>query len=170
MNVLEIGCGEAPELEHSTRLDARKLPGIDLVQSAVDLSNLDDASFDRVVAKDVIEHISWQDVPAALAEWMRVLRSGGALEVETPNGRELVAQMMAPQDPDLPRWKQRGVPESDWQRFCRTAFGHQDYPENLHRSYFTRPWLAELLMAAGAAKVDTLEYSLQRFRLSAMKP
>ncbi len=166
MSVLEIGSGDAPEVDGSTRLDVRSMAGIDLVQPATDLSNLDDDTFDRVIARDVIEHLGWRDVPVALREWMRVVRPGGVLEVETPNALELAQQIVSPEDPELPRHRN----EPDWERFARTAYGHQDYPENWHGCYFTRSWLAELLTQAGAASVETLSYSLQRFRLAAVKP
>lgn len=166
MRVLEIGCGDRPEVDGSERLDARSDVGATYVQSALDLSNLESDSFDRVLARDVVEHLGWRDVPKALSEWLRVVKPGGTLEVETPNALEVALQVVAADDPLLRRHKG----ESDWERFCRTAFGHQDYPENAHRAYFTRRWLAELLEQAGAATVETLDYSLERFRLAAVKP
>lgn len=166
MKVLEIGCGDSPETADSVRLDIRPVLHVTYLQSAVDLSNLESASFDRVLAKDVIEHIGWRDVPRALREWLRVLRPAGELEVETPNAFELAMQILGVTDVDLPRWKG----EPDWQRFSRTAFGHQDYPQNAHLSYFTVPWLTGLLADAGAVKVDTLWSNVCRFRLRAVAP
>jgi predicted SAM-dependent methyltransferase len=166
VRILEIGCGEKPEHDDSTRLDIRELPGINLVQSATDLSNIGDGSYDRVIARDVIEHLGWRVVPATLKEWLRVVAPGGVLEVETPNALELSQQIVAPESEHLRRHKG----ESDWERFSRTCFGHQDIAENTHACYFTRAWLAELLLAAGAVSVETLNYSLERFRLAAVAP
>lgn len=164
MKALEIGCGDVQTVgfEH---LDSRPLPGVDHVQSAVDLSNLPSDTYDLVIAKDVVEHLSWWDVPTALGEWLRVVRPGGHLVVETPNAEELVQLIANPSAAGLRRWGG----ESDWQRFSRVAYGHQDYPENFHGCYFTPEWLEELLLDAGAAKVETLHRDLFRFQLRATK-
>src|SRR5699024_2298472 len=45
----------------------------------------DDGSFDRVLCLDVLEHLSFDDQTAAVAEMARVLRSGGELFVSVPN-------------------------------------------------------------------------------------
>lgn len=166
MKALEIGCGteltREPGWEH---LDARDLPHVEHVQDARDLSNFADGSFDLVVAKDVIEHLPWRDVEPALAEWLRVVTFGGHLEVETPNAAELVELITNPGDPLLRRW---GA-ESDWERFSRVAYGHQDYLENFHGCYFTPAWLEELLVKAGASAVEQVHCDLYRFRLRATK-
>ncbi len=164
MRRLEIGCGDDPT-EGFEHLDCRPLPHVQHVQSAVDLSNFPDETFDVVVAKDIIEHLSWWDVPAALGEWMRVVKAGGHLEVETPNAHELVELIARPHDPGLQRWNS----ESDWQRFSRVAYGHQDYPENFHGCYFTPEWLQDLLLKSGASAVDTMWSNLFRFRLRATR-
>lgn len=166
MRVLEIGCGTTPTVADGwVHLDARELPHIEHVQSCVDLGNFADGSFDLIVAKDVIEHLSWRDVPKALREWWRVLDTNGHLEVETPNAAELVDLIANPQSPGLQRWRN----ETDWERFCRVTFGHQDYPENAHLSYFTKDWLVGLLIAAGFRDIDVVFENLLRFRLRATR-
>ena len=44
-----------------------------------------DASFDRALCLDVLEHLAFEDQPRALAELFRVLRPGGELLVSVPN-------------------------------------------------------------------------------------
>src|SRR5207244_10383553 len=44
-----------------------------------------DASFDRALCLDVLEHLSYEDQPRALAELHRVLRKDGELLVSVPN-------------------------------------------------------------------------------------
>jgi SAM-dependent methyltransferase len=44
-----------------------------------------DASFDRALCLDVLEHLTFEEQPRALAELHRVLRPGGELLVSVPN-------------------------------------------------------------------------------------
>lgn len=160
MKVLELGCGDAPTLKDGwEHLDLRDLPHIKYVQSAVDLSNFDDDSFNMIVTKDMIEHLSWREVPKALSEWLRV---APIVEIETPNAIEVLNLLHSDYEP---RWNK----ESDWQRFSRVLFGHQDYPENTHKCYFTVGWLEELLHEAGASFVKIITENPRSFRLRAYR-
>ncbi|RYU77892.1 class I SAM-dependent methyltransferase [Hymenobacter persicinus] len=96
--ILEIGCSGGPLLQRLTRTGYSDLTGIDVSEtgiavaqqrgianvSCMDGAHLDfpDASFDLVIASDVLEHI--QDEAQALREWTRVLRPGGQLLVFVP--------------------------------------------------------------------------------------
>lgn len=165
MRALEIGCGAVHPKDGWDYLDSRNLPNVTYVQSAADLGNIDTGIYDLVVARDVIEHLPWRQVPQALQEWVRVVKPGGHVEVETPNALELAEMILHPGNTALPRWGR----ESDWQRLSRTAYGHQDFPENFHGCYFTREWLTQLLIDAGACEVQTVHYNLSRMRLRGVK-
>lgn len=96
--ILEIGCSGGPLLQRLTNQGYTDLTGIDVSEagiavaqlrgipnvSCMDGANLDfpDASFDLVVASDVLEHI--QDEGQALRDWARVLRSGGQILIFVP--------------------------------------------------------------------------------------
>lgn len=96
--ILEIGCSGGPLLQRLSAQGYRHLTGIDVSEagiavaqargipnvSCMDGAHLDfpDASFDLVIASDVLEHI--QDEAQALREWTRVLRPGGQLVVFVP--------------------------------------------------------------------------------------
>jgi SAM-dependent methyltransferase len=68
--------------------------------SMVDLSQYPDATFDLVYSGQSIEHVTEAEGDHVLAEVHRVLRPGGHLALDTPNGR--VTRMQQPEfvDPD----------------------------------------------------------------------
>jgi ubiquinone/menaquinone biosynthesis C-methylase UbiE len=73
----------AIEISRETLAD---VPGVDLRQGDVTKLPWPDASFDRILFGDVIEHLSPADADAALREFQRVLRPGGFVLVHTaPN-------------------------------------------------------------------------------------
>jgi SAM-dependent methyltransferase len=88
--VLDAGCGEGVIVEEYAQRLA--ITGVDANYSSerVTLGSLTslpfpDASFDRALCLDVLEHLSYEEQPRALAELFRVLRSGGELFVSVPN-------------------------------------------------------------------------------------
>jgi SAM-dependent methyltransferase len=88
--VLDAGCGEGVLVdEYAQRL---RIEGIDPNYSSptVRTGSLTalpyaDGSFDRALCLDVLEHLSFDDQPKALAELHRVLKPGGELLVSVPN-------------------------------------------------------------------------------------
>ena len=103
--VLDAGCGRGEVLLACAQRGA-SVTGVDYAEAAVELSretlagieaadvrrgdvtNLEfaDASFDRVLFGDVIEHLDREQADAALREFHRILRPGGKVVVHTaPN-------------------------------------------------------------------------------------
>lgn len=95
--VLDLGCGGGAllpiiGLDRSIGIDLqasglahtrRRFPKVPMVCGSADRLALRDGSVDAITLQHVIEHL--EDVPAALAEWHRVLTPGGTLLVQTPN-------------------------------------------------------------------------------------
>ena len=88
--VLDAGCGEGVIVdEYAERL---AITGLDANYSSPRVTQgslvhlpFPDASFDRALCLDVLEHLAYEDQPRALAELFRVLRPGGELLVSVPN-------------------------------------------------------------------------------------
>ncbi|ODS53627.1 MAG: hypothetical protein ABS36_13455 [Acidobacteria bacterium SCN 69-37] len=88
--VLDAGCGEGVIVEEfAGRL---QIEGIDPNYSSARVRTgsltalpYDAATFDRALCLDVLEHLSFEDQPRALAELHRVIVPGGELLVTVPN-------------------------------------------------------------------------------------
>ena len=88
--VLDAGCGEQP-LRREIEARGATYAGLDVEQNragTVDVIAplwrvpLPDASFDVILATEVLEHVA--DLEGAFAEMARLLRSGGAVVITTP--------------------------------------------------------------------------------------
>jgi SAM-dependent methyltransferase len=96
--VLDAGCGEGILVdEYADRL---AIEGIDPNYSsshvrAGSLTALPfaDASFDRALCLDVLEHLTFDEQPRAVAELRRVLRSGGEVLISVPNLAHLQSRL-----------------------------------------------------------------------------
>jgi SAM-dependent methyltransferase len=73
---------------------ARELfPGLDFQLANVARLPFDDASFDKAVAADLVEHLDDETFRAMLHETRRVLRPGGTLSIYTPNPRHPIERL-----------------------------------------------------------------------------
>jgi SAM-dependent methyltransferase len=88
--VLDAGCGEGVIVdEYAGRL---RITGVDANYASAHVMTgslmalpFPDASFDRALCLDVLEHLAFEDQPRALAELHRVIAPGGELFVSIPN-------------------------------------------------------------------------------------
>ena len=88
--VLDAGCGEGILVEEYA--DRLAIVGVDANYSSARVEHgvltalpFADASYDRALCLDVLEHLSYDEQPRALAELHRVLIPGGELLVSVPN-------------------------------------------------------------------------------------
>lgn len=88
--VLDAGCGEGVLVDEYTGRLA--IEGVDANYSSERVRNASltalpyaDASFDRALCLDVLEHLTFDEQPRALAELHRVVRPGGEVLVSVPN-------------------------------------------------------------------------------------
>lgn len=82
------------DAEEQAIAKARSLfPELEFVQADVAQLPLEDDSFDKAVAGDLVEHLDERTFRAMLAELRRVLVAGGTLSIYTPNPRHLIERL-----------------------------------------------------------------------------
>ena len=101
-----------------------------------------DNSVEEVIAKDVIEHVSWRRVEALLKDIHRILKPGGRLYVQVPDLEAIAKKVIL--SPDFKYGDLEGFKAiSYW------VYGAQDYRDNYHKAGFTIPTLKRLLESIG---------------------
>ena len=93
----DIGCGSEKVWPHAIGIDNRKDTGLFNIQMNPDLTVPDASDLSRLIvsgqadwvfSSHLLEHIEFENVPKALKEWWRLLRSGGYLTLYLPDEDE----------------------------------------------------------------------------------
>lgn len=158
---LEIGPNKA-RLPGFETLDAVKGPLVDHVGDCR-RTRFPDGSFDLVYSSHVIEHVEWFEVEGTIAEWARILKPGGSLEVHTVDAHRLMKALVHLEEtgewtgPD-PVWRSN-MTRHDPYLFCvgRTLNWAKD--GNIlqyHRALITPKYLARCFKKAGLADLAPL--------------
>lgn len=84
---LNIGCGDKI-LEGYTNIDVVESRGdkkVDVICDIAKLDKFEDSCADEVLSVHVIEHFYYWEIEDVVKNWLRVLKKGGSLIIETPN-------------------------------------------------------------------------------------
>lgn len=162
---LDIGPG--PRLEGFETLDIRPRRRVDYVWDASKPLPFPDDTFDIVHASHVLEHIPWYKTEDVLAEWRRIIKPGGVLELWVPDALKIFSVVL-----EFERnGKNSTALEDGWYPFneekdplkwaCGRLFGLGDLKgspgsPNWHRAAFTPSYLRRLLKRAGFAQVTEM--------------
>lgn len=94
---LNLGCGKDYR-PGWVNLDAVASLKPDLVHDLSQPLPLGDGSFDFVLAQDILEHFTKEDVVGVISEIARVLKVGGELEIRVPNVDDIVSRFAHDQE------------------------------------------------------------------------
>jgi predicted SAM-dependent methyltransferase len=158
---LHVGCGSkrkdrttagfnTPEW-HEQRLDIDEQVSPDIVGTMTDMSAVQDAAVDAVYSSHNIEHLYPHEVPVALAEFKRVLKSEGFVVITCPDLQSVCALVAQDKLTD-PAYTSSAGPIAP----LDILYGHRPAMAegNLymaHRCGFTQKVLTGTLQAAGFA-------------------
>ncbi|MFW6303069.1 MAG: class I SAM-dependent methyltransferase [Candidatus Sumerlaeota bacterium] len=164
-NVLHVGCGpKNPELLdpmfrgpewREIRLDIDPDVQPDIVGSLTDMSQVSDASMDALYSSHNLEHLHLFEVPGALREFYRVLKTGGIALIVVPD-IQLVSKIVANDGLEEKVYDSAAGPV----RSIDIFYGFQKALEEgktfmAHKTAFTPRTLAEHLEEAGFQKGQT---------------
>jgi predicted SAM-dependent methyltransferase len=140
---LNVGCGtrvfdEYPKGYKCINMDGRHLPKVHVIGDVRKIPYQDEY-FDYILASDIIEHFPLSQTKQVLAEWRRVLKRGGILEMRTPNMEWMAKEYMKKKDC---KWVSYHI------------FGGQDYSGNFHYVIFDGRWLEELCATIRLQKIE----------------
>ncbi len=156
---LEIGSGTDPQpgYEH---LDARQdLPDLDHVHDIQQPLPFPDVTFDEILSRSCLEHVSWRDVRRILTDWCRVLKPGGTLRVYIPDFEYLCRMYLSgaadehlhPSYIDAANELLGGYTPNAWAMI--KMFGGQEYPANFHCGGYDLATFTRILHTAGFEQV-----------------
>lgn len=138
---VEVGAGDHPKPGY-IHTDIRPLSDIEHVCNAWQLP-FSDGSVDEIYTYHCLEHLTEHQGQLAVAEWFRVLRHDGKVEIHVPDIAAHVEQFNTPgQSPAHHNFTNRYhalLGFHGWQRF----------PEDVHQWSYTFESLAELLKSVG---------------------
>lgn len=162
---LEIGSGteKIPGFETLDIVPGRR---VDYVLDCTKKLPFRDQAFDVIYASHVLEHVPWYMAQPTLNEWVRILKSGGQLEVWVPDAVKICKAFV-----DAELFQNNYIHLDGWYRFnpekdpCVWAAGRtytygdgRGNPKspNWHRSLFSARYLKLIMKRAGLENISDL--------------
>ena len=140
---LNLGCGDDVKAGY-INIDIRKTkPNVLMLDLEKDLLKVfPDNSVEEIIAKDVIEHVSWRRVEDLLRDIHRVLKSNGRIYIQVPDLEAIAKKVIL-----NPNFKYGEL--SGYKAISYWIYGGQDYEYNFHKSGFTISTLRGILEQIG---------------------
>ena len=149
-------------LDRYYRYPFGEAPQAVLADAFMDITALEfaDASVDEILAVGVFEHFSRDDARRTLADWCRVLKSGGRAVIDVPDLVETGRLLRDAANADDALWA------------IRLIYGSQKNPYSFHKWGYTPETLDALGRACGFSRsqpVRLIEHSYPMFSLALIK-
>ncbi|PHM09240.1 class I SAM-dependent methyltransferase [Nostoc sp. 'Peltigera malacea cyanobiont' DB3992] len=139
---LNLGCGFDIRSAY-LNVDFQDFHNPDLVADIRKLDMLPSEFYEEIIAQDCLEHFPRLDTEPALAEWSRLLKSGGILKLRVP---DLIGLLK------LFSWKSNQSIEEQ-KVLVQCMYGTQAYNGDWHLTGFTQILLEHYLEEAGFHKI-----------------
>jgi len=176
---LELGSGYAPTAGYFHVDLNPNAPQVDRAAPAWPLDWVADGSVAEIRAVDVLEHLSYRDTPAVLADWARALTPGGHLFVQVPDAA-LIMRRFAADDRRLVDGLPAELPQTvlagaAWRLLGGHADGDyategDDWKWNAHYALFSVESLRSAVEAAGLRVARCVVNAHPNIQLTAVKP
>ena len=133
---LNLGSGHKP-LEGYLNVDARELPGVDMVAEASDLL-FEPGSVEEIFSAHFLEHFPMEILRRrALPHWFTLLKPGGIFSAVVPDAEAMIRAYVA---------DSKSLSFDDLRE---VLYGEQEYEGNFHYTMFSQPQLESLLTEQG---------------------
>lgn len=130
---LNIGCGSKP-YSNCINIDIRREVRLEVQADLLHLPFRDNI-FDKIIANDIVEHFTANQVKILFAECRRVLKMYRPILIKTPYLEAI-----------FENYKRRIFSDRE---ITRRLFGSQDYPGNFHFQIYNPGILIELMKECG---------------------
>ncbi|MDA8514746.1 hypothetical protein [Citrobacter sp. Igbk 14] len=139
---INVGCGHV-QPEGYINVDARQLPGIDVICDAGNLF-FDDQSLDEIYSAHLIEHFTEVELSRViLPNWLSKLKKGGVLRIVTPDANSMINDYV------------QGI--MSFEDLRKVTYGAQDYEGDFHYNMFSVDYLIDILSNVGFTNVELIE-------------
>jgi ubiquinone/menaquinone biosynthesis C-methylase UbiE len=144
---IDIGCGENKQ-PGFLGLDFRMSASVDIVADASMLPFRDE-SFEHVFSSHTLEHFSHNEVNRVVAEWVRILKKGGVIEIRCPDLRARALLFFL-----NPTWYN-----------VINIYGEQNHDGNYHKCGFSYGILKKILKNNGIINIKRIISGYRRIRI-----
>lgn len=157
---IDIGCGNSPR-EGYVGVDL--FVGAEIQDDITKLEKFPDNYVESIYTAHILEHLKNDDVPLAMKQVFRVLKSGGEWELEVPDLIWVLQDFLATEESGRWGWK------------LQTVFGLQNHEGEFHRTGFSLERMQKMIKDVGfnieyGESLFSERYNQQVIRVRARKP
>ncbi|CAI1803638.1 Uncharacterized protein conserved in bacteria [Serratia quinivorans] len=139
---INVGCGHV-QIEGYINVDAREIPGVDIISSASELP-FKDGELEEIYCAHLAEHFTELELKRIiLPHWFSKIREGGQLHIVVPDAHSMIKDYIAG--------------EMSFEDLRKVTYGAQDYEGDFHYTMFTTDSLTQLLIEAGFDSASVVE-------------